>query len=59
MSVETQERVVSVNGGAARLAEKGDKLIIMAYEITQDEIITPTIVILGEENIIKNIKNTL
>ena len=59
VAVETQERLVSVNWWAARLAEKWDKLIIMAYEITQEKIITPTIVVLDDENSIKNIKNTL
>jgi len=46
-------RAVAVNGAAARLVQKGDRVIIVAYcEIPSEEARNyhPTVVVLGEEN---------
>lgn len=40
---------VCVNGSAARLVKKGDKVIIMAFEYT-DSPITPKVVLVDEQN---------
>jgi aspartate 1-decarboxylase len=45
-----------VNGAAARLVQRGDKVIIVAYcQIPAEEARNyhPTVVVLGEENAIK------
>jgi len=46
------ERIISVNGAAARLAQINDRIIIVAYGIIDiaQEKITPKILILNEEN---------
>ncbi len=45
-------REISVNGGAARLCEVGDRLVIMAFiHLHPDEAHEPTVVILDEENV--------
>ena len=46
------DRVISINGAAARLAQINDRIIIVAYGIinTDQEKITPKILILNEEN---------
>lgn len=41
--------MICVNGAAARLVKRGDKLIIMAFELT-DKPITPLIVLVDEKN---------
>lgn len=41
--------IIGVNGAAARLVDKGDKVIIMAFEIT-DSPIEPKIVLVDGEN---------
>ena len=49
-------REVAVNGAAARLVQKGDRVIIVAYcEIPAEEARNyhPTVVVLGEENEVK------
>jgi aspartate 1-decarboxylase len=46
-------RVIGVNGAAARLAQKGDKVIIVTYgQLPEDEArnYTPNVVLLGEGN---------
>lgn len=46
--------VVCVNGAAARLAEPGDKVIIMSYaQFTEEELkeYSPIVVLLGEGNV--------
>ena len=44
-------KIISVNGGGARLAEKGDILIIMAYVSIPEEIeLTPKVIFLNEKN---------
>ncbi len=40
---------ICVNGAAARLVKPGDRLIIMAFELT-DKPITPKIVLVNEKN---------
>src|SRR5690554_5504841 len=49
--------VICVNGAAARLAEPGDKVIIISYGMVgQEEVkdFTPRIILLDEKNSIKN-----
>jgi len=44
-------RVIGLNGASARLAEIGDRLIIMAFGIFEEgEKVEPRIVVLDEEN---------
>ncbi|HCI29615.1 MAG TPA: aspartate 1-decarboxylase [Fervidobacterium sp.] len=48
---------ISLNGAAARLVEKGDRIIIMAFSMYQTgEYSKPKIVILDEDNNIKEIR---
>ncbi|MEN3043570.1 MAG: aspartate 1-decarboxylase [Fervidobacterium sp.] len=50
-------RKISLNGAAARLVEKGDKIIIMAFGLyTPDEYKGAKIVILNSDNTVKEIK---
>lgn len=47
---------IEVNGAAARLAQIGDKIIAMAYDMVNDDGIAdwnPNIVLLDEKNLIK------
>ena len=51
-------REVAVNGAAARLVQKGDKVIIVAYcQIPAEEARNyhPTVVVLGEGNAVKRL----
>jgi aspartate 1-decarboxylase len=49
--------VICVNGAAARLVKIGDKLIIMAFELT-DKPITPRIVLVDDKNrIVKTLRS--
>lgn len=41
--------VVGMNGGAARLFQPGDRLIISAFALTDEEIV-PRIALVGEDN---------
>ena len=41
--------MIQVNGAAAHLVKKGDKLIIMAFELT-DKPISPKIILVNEKN---------
>lgn len=48
--------IVGINGGAAWKFKTGERIIIAAFAVT-DEIITPKIVLLGDENeIVRNLK---
>lgn len=48
---------ISLNGAAARLVEKGDRIIIMAFSAYQlDEYNGPKVVILNEDNSVKEIR---
>lgn len=44
---------ICVNGAAANLVEKGDRLIIMAFAMTKDKEYTPTILKLDAKNRVK------
>lgn len=49
-------RLIGVNGAAARLVQKGDKVIIVTYcqvEAEQARNYNPTVVLLGDDNEIK------
>lgn len=46
---EADSGIIGVNGGAARLVDTGDKIIIMAFEIT-DHPIQPKIILVDEHN---------
>lgn len=46
---EADSGIIGVNGGAARLVDTGDKIIIMAFEIT-DHSIQPKIILVDEHN---------
>ena len=48
---ERGSRVIGLNGASARLAELGDRLIIMAFGVFENgEEVRPRVVILDEEN---------
>ncbi len=50
-------RKITINGAAARLAHKGDKIIIASFHLTEpNNIPSPKIVILDEKNNIKSVK---
>jgi aspartate 1-decarboxylase len=49
-------RVIGVNGAAARLVQKGDRVIIVAYRhVDEDDpkVHEPTVIILDEQNTVK------
>jgi aspartate 1-decarboxylase len=49
-------KTIGVNGAAARLVQKGDKVIIIAYgQMPADEArnFAPAVVLLGDDNVIK------
>jgi aspartate 1-decarboxylase len=46
---EADSGIIGVNGGAARLVDTGDKIIIMAFEIT-DHPIQPKVILVDEHN---------
>ena len=52
------DRVVSVNGAAARLAQINDRIIIVAYGIIicEQEKIIPKVLVLDEKNLVINKK---
>ncbi len=50
--------VIALNGAAARLVEKGDKVIIMSFALfSDDEYKGPKVAILNDKNQIVQIKN--
>ncbi|WP_448374863.1 aspartate 1-decarboxylase [Fervidobacterium sp.] len=50
-------RKISLNGAAARLVEKGDRIIIMAFALyNPDEYPGPKVVIMNPDNSVKEIK---
>jgi aspartate 1-decarboxylase len=49
MPLKRNSGIISVNGAGARLCQKGDKLIILAYEITEKKI-EPKIIIVTPQN---------
>ncbi|EAJ7544096.1 aspartate 1-decarboxylase [Campylobacter coli] len=59
-TIATQEGVVCLNGAAARLAEVGDKVIIMSYaDFNEEEVKTfkPKVVFVDENNTATKITN--
>ena len=57
---EKESKIVCLNGAAARMVQKGDKVIIMAYcELDREEVknYKPKVVVLGENNDICKITN--
>ncbi|MCL2148454.1 MAG: aspartate 1-decarboxylase [Methanomassiliicoccaceae archaeon] len=46
---------VAVNGAAARLCEKGDKIIIMGYELTSEPIGSKAILVDGGNRVVKEV----
>lgn len=50
-------RKISLNGAAARLVERGDRLIIMAFGLyTENEYVGPKVIILNPDNTVKEIR---
>jgi len=52
--------VICINGAAARLAQVGDKVIIMAYALMDENearTFKPKVLVLDDQNKIKNIKD--
>lgn len=47
---EDENGVISVNGGGARLCQKGDILIILAYEYCEKQTKKPQMIMLNEKN---------
>ncbi|MEQ8154771.1 MAG: aspartate 1-decarboxylase [Clostridiaceae bacterium] len=57
---ERGSRIFCLNGAAARMVQKGDKIIIMAYcEMEVEEVAghKPKVVVLGEENELVKVTN--
>jgi aspartate 1-decarboxylase len=52
--VSERPGVCVLNGGAARLAEVGDRLIIMAF-VQSDRPVVPRVVLVGDDNTIANV----
>ena len=53
--------VVCLNGAAARLVQKGDKIIIMTYVMVEDAVARtwkPTVVFLDDENHVAEVKDS-
>ena len=50
-TIEGEPGEVEVNGAAARLAEPGDRVIVIAYGIyDEDEAADPTVLVIDEDN---------
>jgi aspartate 1-decarboxylase len=50
--IETEEGICTLNGGAARLGEVGDRLIIIAYAYLEPgEVLAPRILKLNQRNL--------
>lgn len=50
-------RKISLNGAAARLVERGDKLIIMAFGLyEQDEYAGPRVLLMNADNTVKEVR---
>jgi len=45
--------IIAINGAAARLCEKGDKIIIMGYELTAEPIDAKIVLVDGNNKIVK------
>lgn len=42
--------VIEINGAAAHLIKKGETIIIMGYELTEDKKVEPTVVLVDKNN---------
>ncbi|MFA5311852.1 MAG: aspartate 1-decarboxylase [Methanomassiliicoccales archaeon] len=51
---EPNSGIISVNGGAAHLVNEGDKVIIMAFELTDHPIDPKVIIVDGKNKFVKN-----
>ena len=47
--------IIAVNGAAARLCEKGDKIIIMGYELTSEPIHAKVVLVDSNNKIVKEL----
>lgn len=47
--------IIAINGAAARLCEKGDKIIIMGYELTSDPIKSRVVLVDDDNKIVKEV----
>ena len=45
--------VMAINGAAARLCERGDKIIIMGYELTSEPIKSKVVLVDGDNKVVK------
>lgn len=50
---ERNSGIIAINGAAARLCEKGDKIIIMGYELTSEPIDANVILVDEKNKIVK------
>jgi len=48
--------IVALNGAAARLCEKGDKIIIMGYELTSEPISAKVVLVDDDNKAVKELK---
>ena len=49
--------IIAINGAAARLCEKGDKIIIMGYELTSEPINSKVVLVDGDNRIVKEVSH--
>jgi len=47
--------IIALNGAAARLCEKGDKIIIMGYELTSEPIRAKVVLVDGDNRVVKEV----
>jgi len=52
---EKSSGMIAINGAAARLCERGDKIIIMGYELTSEPIKSKVILVNGDNRIVKEV----
>jgi len=52
---EKSTGTVAINGAAARLCEKGDKIIIMGYELTSEPIKSKVVLVDDDNKVIKEV----
>jgi len=47
--------VIAINGAAARLCEKGDKIIIMGYELASEPVVSKVVLVDGNNKIVNEV----
>ena len=47
--------IIAINGAAARLCEKGDKIIIMGYELTSEPIGSKVVLVDGDNKVVREV----